>query len=190
MPPAEQLRQQLAEITQKLQEITSIPHHSHYNINEGHRIHGVRRSVTATTPMVNRKPPPAPSHYYSATISTRRSYYPMLSPPLSRKSVGHCFEPMDSDDILLSNKSNHGNEEPLLQNVCKETPQHNMSLMKCYVESKIDAQIQKHAYARQRSKSCIDPNAEDKKNPKHDPMVLDLPQISLPKRESGILSSI
>ncbi|KAI9490223.1 hypothetical protein BDB00DRAFT_838857, partial [Zychaea mexicana] len=150
IPPAEQLRQQLAEITQKLQEITPIDH-QHLNRNRG-----VRRSMTATTPMVNRKPPqtvPTSCSQYPATNSNRH-------PSLPRQRVGYWFDRVGSDEVLSStSKSNFsGSEGALLQDVCKETPQHNMSMMKCYVESKIDAQIQKHAYARQRSKSCTDPN--------------------------------
>ncbi|KAI8146628.1 hypothetical protein BJV82DRAFT_599260 [Fennellomyces sp. T-0311] len=171
IPPAEQLRQQLAEITQKLQEITP-QHHSHYR--------GVRRSVTAT-PIVHRKPPPPlpqSASQYAATITCRRPPPPRI-----------WFDTIDSEEVLSPSKSNLSNEEPLLQ-IRKENPQHNMSLMKCYVESKIDAQIQKHAYARKRSKSCTEPKATARghKRTLHSPVML--PHASLPERESGLLSSI
>ncbi|KAG2223447.1 hypothetical protein INT45_001753 [Circinella minor] len=127
IPPAEQLRQQLAEITQKLQEIAPIQHQQYQNNNynsSSNRCNGVRRSVTATTPMVNRKP----LQYYPATISARHHQYHSSS----QQRVEYCFERGVSDDVL-SSKSNLS-DGPLLEDVCKETPQHNMSLMKCYVE--------------------------------------------------------
>ena len=61
--------------------------------------------MTATTPMVNRKP----LQYYPATISVRHQHYP----PSSRQRVEYCFERGGSNDDL-SSKSNLS-EGPLLE---------------------------------------------------------------------------
>ncbi|KAJ8659482.1 hypothetical protein O0I10_004847 [Lichtheimia ornata] len=94
IPPTEQLKTQLAEITQRLQE-------------------------------VNVHIPPQPQ------------------PQPQPRSAGAA----DPCDVSAKSRSD-------LEQLCMDKPNYNMSLMKCYVERKIDAQVQKHAHARRRSKSC------------------------------------
>ncbi|KAI7881400.1 hypothetical protein K492DRAFT_194389 [Lichtheimia hyalospora FSU 10163] len=96
IPPTEQLKTQLAEITQRLQE-------------------------------VNVQIPPQPQ-------------------PRSATTITATPEPCD-DTLGTKSRSD-------LEQLCVDKPSYNMSLMKCYVERKIDAQVQKHAHARRRSKSC------------------------------------